>query len=82
MATQVAVCAVPMELGVATTEIEVTVGGGGATEEIVIVAEPDIFVDPAAVDVAVHVPVPVPVGVNTPDCVMVPPVAVQLTAVL
>jgi hypothetical protein len=82
VATHVAVCAVVMEAGVAAIAIEVTVGGGGATAEIVIVAEPEIFVDPAAVDVAMQLPVPTPDGVNTPDCVMVPPVAVQATAIL
>jgi hypothetical protein len=29
-----------------------------------------------------HVPVPAPDGVKIPDCVIVPPVAVQLTAAL
>ena len=82
VATHVAVCAVVMEAGVAATAIEVTVAGGGATEEIVIVADPEMFVDPGAVDVAMQAPVPVPDGVNTPDWVMVPPVAVQATAVL
>jgi hypothetical protein len=75
-----------MEAGAATTPIEVTVASGAVgaagTAAIVIVAEPDMFVDPVAVDVAMQVPVPAPNGVNTPDCVMVPPVAVQLMAVL
>jgi hypothetical protein len=82
VATHVAVCAVVMEAGVARTAIEVTVAGGGASAEIVIVAEPEMFVDPAAVDVAMQLPVPTPDGVNTPDCVMVPSVAVHVTAVL
>jgi hypothetical protein len=34
------------------------------------------------VDVALHVPVPAPEGVNNPPCVIVPPVADQVTPVL
>jgi hypothetical protein len=82
VATHVAVCEVVMDSCIDTTAIEVTVAGGGATAEIVTVAEPEMFVEPAAVDVAMHDPVPTPDGVNTPDCVMVPPVAVHVTAVL
>lgn len=36
----------------------------------------------SCVDVAVQLPVPAANGVNTPDTVMVPPVAVHVTAVL
>jgi hypothetical protein len=72
-----------MEAGAAATPIEVTVATGAPTAAaIVIVAEPEMPVDPVAVDVAMQVPVPVPDGVKTPPCVIVPPVAVQLTAEL
>jgi hypothetical protein len=46
----------------------------------VIAADPETFVD--CVDVALQVPVPMPDGVNTPPCVMVPPVAVHVTSAL
>jgi len=45
-------------------------------------AEPVTFVNPAWAEWAVQVPVPVPEGVKTPPDVIVPPVAVQVTAVL
>ena len=79
VATQVAVCAVVMEEGVATTLILVTVGGGAV---IVIGAEPETFVYPAWAELAMQLPVPVPEGVKIPPEVMVPPVAVQVTAEL
>jgi hypothetical protein len=56
---------------------EVTVGGGAVT---VIVADPDTVVYPASVEFAVHDPLPTLVEVNTPACVMVPPVEDQVTA--
>jgi hypothetical protein len=68
-----------MEEGVAVTATLVTVG---AAVVIVILAEPEMFVNPAWAELAVHVPAPAPDGVNTPEGVIVPPVAVQLTAVL
>lgn len=73
------VCPVLIEVGNALTAIDVMVAVGLDTA---IVAEPEIFVNPATVEVAVHVPVPAPVGVNTPACVIVPPVAVHVTALL
>jgi hypothetical protein len=48
----------------------------------VIDAEPDMFVYPACAELAVQVPVPTPDGVKTPAGVIVPPVAVQVTAEL
>lgn len=79
MAAQVAVCDVLMEAGVAATEIAVTVIG--AEEGVILIdAEPDF--EASCVEVALQVPVPVADGVNTPACVMVPPVAVQVTALL
>jgi hypothetical protein len=78
VAAQVDVCAVLMDGGVATTVIPVTVGG----TVTVMFAEPDTLVYPAWVELAVQVPVPVPDGVKTPAEVMVPPVAVQVTAEL
>lgn len=68
-----------MAEGFATTEMPVTVA---AAFDTAMLADPDTFVKPACVDVAVHLPVPVPDGVNTPPCVMVPPVAVHETPVL
>lgn len=44
MATQVAVWVVAIEVGIATTEIFVTVGGAAATA---IIADPEIFLKPA-----------------------------------
>jgi hypothetical protein len=55
------------------------VGGVAVTA---IDAEPDTFVYPACAEWAVQVPVPTPDGVNTPEGVIVPPVAVQVTAEL
>ena len=78
-AEQVADCARLMEEGVAVTETPVTLGDSGA-EVVFIVAVPVLVVSCA--EVAVHVPAPGPEGVKTPASVMVPPVAVQLTAVL
>jgi hypothetical protein len=66
-----------MDVGVAVTLTEVTVGGTAVT---VTLAEPD-FVE-SSVDVAVMVAFPVAEGVKTPAEVTVPPVAVQLTAEL
>jgi hypothetical protein len=51
----------------------------GVTAVTVIFAEPDIFVNPAAAEVAVQVAVPAPDGVKTPADEIVPPVAVQVT---
>jgi hypothetical protein len=81
VATQVAVCAVVMEAGVATTETPVTVTVGGAAVTAMF-AEPDTLVKPACAEWAVQVPVPAPEGVKMPPAVMVPPVAVHVTAVL
>ena len=47
---------------------------------IVTVAEPDL--DVSCTEVAVIVALPVPDGVNTPPGVMLPPVAVHVTALL
>lgn len=78
VAAQVEVCAAVIEEGVAVTVIPVTVGGT-VTE---IAAVPETFVYPACAEFAVHVAAPVPDGVNTPAAVIVPPVAVQVTAEL
>lgn len=68
-----------MDVGVATTVIETMVKGADVT---VMFAEPDTLVNPACAERAVHVPVPAPEGVNTPPDVIVPPVAVHVTAEL
>jgi hypothetical protein len=81
VATQVAVCAVLMEGGVAATLTDVTVTVGG-TAETVIFVEPDTLVYPACAELAIQLPVPTPEGVNTPVGVIVPPVAVHVTAEL
>jgi hypothetical protein len=78
-ATHVAVCAVVIEVGKHETATDVIVGGGTVT---VTIAEPDTLVYPACAEFAVQVAVPTPLGVNTPPAVIVPPVAVQLTAEL
>jgi hypothetical protein len=62
--------------GLHTSETPVMVG---VTAVTVIFAEPDIFVNPAAAEVAVQVAVPAPDGVKTPADEIVPPVAVQVT---
>ena len=79
-ATQVAVCVVLIEDGVAVTDTPVTAAEFGAAAAVLMVAEPDLV--PSCVEVAVQVPEPVSDGVKTPAWVMVPPVAVQFTAVL
>jgi hypothetical protein len=79
VAAQFVVCAVVMEEGVAATVMEVMVNGA---EVMVIGAEPETLVYPAWAELAMQVPVPVPEGVNTPPAVIVPPVAVQVTAEL
>jgi hypothetical protein len=72
----VAVCAVVIDAGEAVTVTDVTVAGTGLT---VIVADPDTFVYPACAEFAMQLPVPTPDGVNTPEEVIVPPVALQVT---
>lgn len=79
VATHVDVCEVLIDDGLATTEIPVTVATTDV-EVIEILAAADFVL--SCVEVAMQLPVPVPDGVNTPDCVMVPPVAVQVTDVL
>ncbi len=79
VAEHVDVCPVVMEGGIATTVIPVTVADG---DETAIFADPEMFVKPACAECAVQVPVPAPDGVKIPPAVMVPPVAVQVTAVL
>ena len=81
VAMQVAVCPVAMDEGVAITVIPVTVTGG-AVAVTVMFADPKRFVYPACVELAMQLPVPVPNGVNTPPAVIVPPVAVHVTAEL
>ena len=81
VATQVAFCAVEIEEGVATTETPVTVTVGGVADTVIF-AEPETLVNPDWAECAVQVPVPVPDGVKTPPVVMVPPVAVHVTAEL
>ncbi len=81
VAEQVEVWDVVMEEGVAVTVMPVTVTGG-AVAVTAMAAEPETVVYPAWVDVAMHLAVPVPEGVKTPSCVMTPPVAVHVTAVL
>ena len=78
-ATQVAVCAVVMDAGVARTAtlVTVTVVGVAVTA---IDADPATFAYPACAEWAVQVPVPAPDGVKAPEGVMAPPVAVQVTA--
>ena len=78
-ATHAAVCAVEMEAGDARTATLVTVMVGGVAVTA-IDAEPATFVNPAWAEWAVQVPVPAPDGVKTPEGVMAPPVAVQVTA--
>jgi hypothetical protein len=73
------VCPVLMEDGDAVTETEVMVNGTLVT---LMDAEPETLLNPACVDVALQVPAPAPFGVNTPLCVMLPPVADQVTPVL
>ena len=82
VATHCAVCEALIETGVATTATDVTVIGAVGTAVIAIDAAPDTLVEPACVEVALHVPEPTPEGVKRPDCVMVPPVAVHVTAEL
>lgn len=79
VATHVAVCEVPIEAGLATTVIPVTVATTGV-DVMDMFAVLDFVL--SCVEVALQVPVPVPDGVKTPDCVMVPPVALQVTDVL
>jgi hypothetical protein len=68
-----------MDDGLHKSETAVMVGGAVVTA---IFAKPVTLVYPVCAECAVQVAVPVPDGVNTPDEVMVPPVAVQVTAEL
>ena len=72
-AVHVAVCVVMMDDGDAETVTDVIVGAAVT----VIVAEPDLV--GSWFDVAVQDAVPAPDGVNTPEELIVPPVAVQVT---
>ena len=76
---QVEVWVVVILDGLQTSETLVIDGGPAVTA---IFVEPDIFVYPGAAEWAVQVAVPAPEGVNTPPDVIVPPVAVHLTAEL
>jgi hypothetical protein len=78
-ATQVAACVALIADGLATTVIPVTVMGT-VDEPILMEVEPDLV--PSCVEVATQVPVPVAEGVKTPVCVMLPPLADQVTPVL
>jgi len=81
VAVQVEDCPVVMEDGAATTLIEVTVGVGEDEDDVtVMLAEPVTLVYPDRAELATHIAVPAPLGVNTPLCVIVPPVAVHVTA--
>ena len=73
----VLVCAVLMVVGKHETLTEVIVGGTAVTVTVVI---PDLV--QSWVEVAVTVAVPVAEGINTPAEVIVPPVAVHVTAEL
>ena len=79
VATQVEVWAVLIDAGLATTVIPVTVATTGVAV-IDMLAVPDFVL--SCVEVAVQLPVPIPEGVKTPDCVIVPPVAVHVTDVV
>lgn len=79
VAAQVDVCPAEMDAGEAETVIPVTVNGAEVT---VMFAEPEMLVYPAWAELAVHVAVPAPDGVKTPAGVIVPPVAVHITAEL
>jgi hypothetical protein len=76
---QVEVCSVVMDVGEQTSVTPVT---AGAPAVMAILAEPEMVVNPAAAECAVQVAVPAAEGVKTPPVVMVPPVAVHVTAVL
>ena len=79
VAVQAAVCVVVIEIGIHATATDVIVGGGAVTP---IVADPDTFVYPTCIELAVQLPVPTPDGVKTPVGLIVPPVPAQLTAEL
>ena len=72
-AEHVTVCKALIDEGDAETVTEVMVGA----TVTVIVAEP--YLVGSWVEVAVQVAVPAPVGVKTPEELIVPPVAVQVT---
>jgi len=76
VAEQLEVCVVTMEPGVQTTDTEVMVDGAVTVTG----AEPNLVA--SCVEVAVTLAVPAPLGVNTPEEVIVPPVADQFTAEL
>jgi hypothetical protein len=78
-ATQVAVCVGLIVDGFAAAAIPVTVTGIDATPTL-IDADPEMVLSCA--EVATQVPAPLAEGVKTPACVMVPPVADHVTAVL
>jgi len=73
---QAEVWVVRMEAGAQTTETEVIATGTA----VVTAADPDLV--ESCVEAAVIVAVPAAVGVNTPEEVMVPPVADHVTAEL
>jgi hypothetical protein len=76
VAVQVDVCVVRMDAGEQSTETEVMAG----VVVTVTGADPDLV--ESCVEVAVMVAVPAAFGVKTPDELMVPPVAAQVTAEL
>jgi hypothetical protein len=78
-ARQVAVCEVLIDDGFAITTMPVTVPEIGAADMPI---EAVAYLVLSCVDVAVQVPVPTPEGMNTPLDVIVPPVALHVTASL
>jgi hypothetical protein len=68
-----------MDAGLHTSETPVMAAGAAVT---VIAAEPDLLVYPDWTELAVQLAVATPDGVKTPADVMVPPVAVHVTAEL
>jgi hypothetical protein len=76
VAVQVEVCVIRMADGEQSTETEVIAGVAVAVTS----ADPDSVV--SWLDVAVMVAAPAPLGMKTPDALIVPPVAAQVTAEL
>ena len=79
---QVDVCVVVIDVGAHTSVTAETAGVPPVALATVMEAAPETLVYPVAAECATQLPAPALVGVKTPPLVIVPPVAVHVTAEL
>jgi hypothetical protein len=79
---QVDVCVVVIDVGAHTSVTPDTAGVPPVALVTAMAADPETFAYPAAAECATQLPAPALVGVKAPPLVIVPPVAVHVTAEL